>query len=263
MYFLYVDESGSPEPHSEPLGPGETPLFCLSALAVHESQWRQLSRDHALLKRGFFKKEIGNREAAYYEVKGNTLTAPRQKASSRRRAFAEHVFHNLEAYGARAFSIVFLKNPVAPTAKAAMYGMALRLLAGRFQAFLEECSPGGETGIMILDSRTRRLDSNVAKSHLNYVFGHEAGRTLDRVIEAPLFAESVLTPGLQLVDIVGAYVYSYHYQGKCSAIGNAVDYAHVAPMWPIVKRLEFKSERLYDGHPRYGFRILDHRDAVA
>ena len=262
MYFFYIDESGSPHRHSEPLGNGETPIFCVTALALHSDRWRQFTRDYVHLKRQFFSQEIGEREAATYEVKGNSLTTPRNVASRRRQVFASRVFDRLASYDARLFSVIFLKSTVQPTAKASMYGMAVQYLAERFQAFLEEL-PGQETGLMILDSRVRSEDMLLAKSHLTYAFGHESGRTLDRIVEAPLFADSKLTTGLQLADIAGAFVYGYHYQQHCRTIGNAVDYSHLESWWPRVQQLEFRSRRSHMGRMLWGFRVLDHRKAPA
>ena len=44
MFIFYVDESGSPESHSEPLLNGQTPLFVLASLAFVGYQIRQTSR---------------------------------------------------------------------------------------------------------------------------------------------------------------------------------------------------------------------------
>ena len=262
MHFFYIDESGSPHRHSEPLGNGETPLFCVTALALHSDLWRRFTREYIHLKRQSFPGEIGEREAAVYEVKGNSLTTPRNAASRRRQVFASQVFDRLTSYDAKLFSVIFLKNAVQPTPKASMYGMAIQYLAERFQAFLEEL-PQQETGLMILDSRVRSEDILLAKSHLTYTFGHESGRTLDRIVEAPLFADSKLTTGLQLADIAGAFVYAYHYRQHLRSISNAVDYSHIDPWWPRVQQLEFRSRSPHMGRMLWGFRVLDHRKTPA
>ena len=100
-----------------------------------------------------------------YEVKGNSLTTPRNAASRRRWAFASQVFDKLTSYNAKPFSVIFLKNVSQSTPKASMYGMAIQYLTERFQSFLEEL-PQPETGLMILDSRVRSEDMLLAKSHL-------------------------------------------------------------------------------------------------
>ena len=133
--------------------------------------------------------------------------------------------------------------------------MALQYLVERFQLFLEE-RPSDEEGMMIVDSRVKNLDQVVAQSHLSFVFGHVTGKTCDRILEAPLFADSTLTAGLQVTDIVGSCIYTNFYLRNCQVPG-ALDYSHISYCWQDLKDMEFKSAKLYDGYPKNGFRVID------
>ena len=159
-------------------------------------------------------------------------------------------------YDLTLFSIIFVKNPVEPTSKKSLYAMALQYLCERFQAFLEE-KGGNENGIVIMDSRMHNIDLGVAQSHLSFIFGHETGRTCDRIMEAPMFANSKLTAGLQIIDIMGSCIYANFYQRNCMFVQGALDYSHMGPYWPELSALEFQSQRLYDGHRRTGYRVID------
>ncbi len=263
MYFFYIDESGAPSAHHDPLRNGGTPLFCLSALALNSDAWHEFDRAYLYLKREFFYKEIGTRRAEYWEIKGSELTGPHNRASRLRQVFLSRVLELCANFGVTLFSAVIIKDSVAPSSTASLYGIGLQILGiglqiltERFQAFLEEL-PTPDAGIMIIDSRASSLDEEVAIGHLSYVFGNDLGRTLDRVLEAPLFASSRLTVGIQVSDIIGSCIYAYYYQRNCSLIANAVDYTHIVPYWPSVRALEFKSEKFYDGYARNGFRIRD------
>ena len=244
--------------HHDPLRDGETPLFCLTAVCVSEDSWYQLDRDYLSLKLRFFSKEIGTGRPEQWEIKGSELTQPHSTKSRRKQEFLRQVLLLCNQYQTSFFSVVIIKNPGRPISRASMYGMALQYLAERFQSHLEELQVP-DTGIMIADSRLRNLDIEVALSHLSFRFGNPQGRLLDKIIEAPLFTHSQLTVGLQLVDIVGSCIYAYHYQKNCSMVGNAVNYSHIAQFWPYVNSRQFKSERLYDGYTRNGFRILDYQ----
>lgn len=262
MYFFYIDEAGSPEGHHEPLLNGETPIFTLNSICIKEDSWRSLDRDYLKLKKQFFAKEIGARMAEYWEIKGHKLVQPHNRTSKRRHSFIRRVLSLCQDHNACFFSIIFIKNPATPTSKRSLYTMALQYLVERFQAFLEE-STYSENGIMVADSRIRNLDVEVAKSHLSFIFGHDTGRTYYRILEAPLFAESQLTAGLQVTDIIGSCIYANHYLRNCMFVPDALDYSHMAYCWPYLDAMQFKSTRLYEGYPRYGYRIIDFRSSAS
>lgn len=256
MYFFYIDEAGSPEGHHEPLLDGETPIFTLNSLCVKAGNWRDLDRDYLRLKRRFFQKEIGNEPAEYFEIKGSELTRPGSRTNKRAHKFIEQVFVLCRKHGITLFSIIFVKNPAEPTSKKSLYTMALQYLCERFQAFLEELVDG-DNGIIIMDSRMHNVDLEVGQSHLSFIFGHETGRTCDRILEAPMFANSKLTAGLQIIDIVGSCIYTNFYHRNCMFVPGALDYSHMVTYWPELSALEYQSQRLYDGHRRSGYRVID------
>lgn len=256
MYFFYVDEAGSPEGHHEPLLAGETPIFTLNSLCITSQNWKDLDRDYLRLKKRFFRKEIGNGPAEYFEIKGSELTRPGSRTNKRAHKFIENVFGLCTKHSATLFSIIFVKDPVTPTSKKSLYTMALQYLCERFQAFLEE-GVDSEDGIIIMDSRMHNVDLEVAQSHLSFIFGHATGRTCDKILEAPMFANSKLTAGLQVTDIMGSCIYTNFYQRNCMFVSGALNYSHMAVYWPNLLALQFQSQRLYDGHQRMGYRVID------
>jgi hypothetical protein len=235
---------------------GETPIFTLNSLCIGAQNWRGLDRDYLRLKRRFFQKEIGNNAAEYFEIKGSELTRPGNRTNKRAHKFIEQVFGLCKKYGVTLFSIIFVKNPLNPTSKKSLYTMALQYLCERFQAFLEE-SVGDEDGIIIMDSRMHNVDLEVAQSHLSFIFGHKTGRTCDKILEAPMFTNSKLTAGLQIIDIMGSCIYANFYQRNCMFVSGALDYSHMGTYWSELSALEFQSQRLYDGHRRSGYRVID------
>ncbi|MBC8264771.1 MAG: DUF3800 domain-containing protein [Anaerolineales bacterium] len=260
---FYIDEAGSKERYSIPIRPdmGETAIFCLFALALPLADWRDFDRDYLQLKRDFFAKEISESKhrAEYWEVKGNELCSPHNKDSHRRHAFLRKVFDLCNHYEAVAFAVTFLKNHVSPMPAEARYCMGFQFLAERFNTFLAE-SNTYDHGILIADSRMKSLDFNVGVSYLSYVFGHETGRLLTRLIESPLFANSRLSAGLQIADNIAGALFANYYDYYCSNIPGAPDYSHIPPQyWPRLDGLQFKSKKRYDGYIMYGFKVCDHQ----
>jgi hypothetical protein len=123
--------------------------------------------------------------------------------------------------------------------------------------------PSFGNAILIVDSRMKGpagLDVAVARSHMSYIFGHQTGRTFTNILEAPLFADSRLTVGLQLADIVASNIYANHYHYYLRDAPGAIDYSHAPKCWPLVDALQFKSVGQVDGRRIYGYRVVDLRE---
>ncbi len=270
MLLFYVDEAGDPNLHHEPLFDGETPLFCLSAVAVEDSRWRALDRALLGLKRTYYKPEMErftantpNRRPEHYEVKGNYLCKPSNARLYRNRVFVTKVLEVLEEQDAKLFAAIWKKDCTAPNDPESIYNHSLQVLAERFNY---HCAAKGQPGIMIADSRTKGLDFTVAAGHLSFLFGHQVGRTYTSLVEAPLFVNSKLSAGIQFADIVGSCIYGHFYRSRCHEIGGhfagngplttrgfattpdaarrikapARDYTHCDRHWSRVERLQFR-----------------------
>lgn len=269
-WALYLDESGDTDQHSLPLGEGQKPVFALGGVALPIKQWRHYDREYLALKLNFFKNEIdtSSKKAAIWEFKGNRAIGPRNANSDRLKTFVYKTLDLIKTYDGRLFCVSVLKCPNKPTAPQSIYTSAFQILAEKFNIFLKE---ENAQGIFIVDSRMahvapgRGLDYSVAVSLLSYVFGHKEGRELKQLIEAPLFADSGLTAGLQIADIIASQMYANMYVHHLSKNGadtkrGYLDYRHVRRYWPQLSELEFKSKNTYNGYQSFGFRMLDHRE---
>ena len=269
VIFFYVDEGGDPHPHREPLLQGGTPLFCLSAVAVHASRWRELDRALFQLKRAYFSREMQGFTARnpdmrpeHYEVKGRQLVKPSHAGSRRNRVFTFKILDLAQQLDVRLFAAVWQKNPANPVDAMSMYTQGLQVLAERFH---HHCAQAGELGVIVADGRTRNLDFQVAASHLSYIFGNPVGRNYTTLVEAPMFVDSVLSAGVQLADLLGSCIYGCYYHRRCATlsglfVGNqlaaqdqfaanpagpwtkktpAHDYSHCQQFWQRLIALQF------------------------
>lgn len=292
MIIFYVDEAGNPHSHHEPLLQGETPLFCLSAVALHSSRWRELDRAILKLKQTYFSREMTafaalrpDMRPEHYEVKGSELFRPSNARSRRCRVFAGKILNLCESLNVRLFSVIWRKDAANPAAPVSIYTHSLQVLAERFHHY---CCQVGERGLIVGDARTRTLDFQVAAGHLSFIFGHPEGRTYTWLTEAPMFVDSVLSAGVQVADILGSCIYGNYYQLRCSGIAGlfagpnpvsprevatgasrpwvtripARNYKHCASHWQKLDALQFKRTDVLPpapGRPAlgfYGFREL-------
>jgi hypothetical protein len=234
-------------------------------------EWRSYQRDYHDLKLRFFQNEIEKSSKGHHqwEFKGNRAIAPRNADSQRIAAFTHKVLDIVENYTGRLFSVSFVKNSVKPTDHTSQYTKALQILAESFDIFLREKSDAAR-GVIIMDSRMAHLqkgsglDYIVAISLITYIFGNEQGRQLKRLQEAPLFADSTVTAGVQMADIVAPLMYANTYRLQLSPDGTDcgcgyLNYTHVERYWGHLQKLRFQSQGLYQGYRKNGFRIFDHR----
>ncbi len=257
---FYVDEAGDPDRHEEPLKNGQTPLFTLAALAFPLTEWRPRDREYLALKRRFFPDLLGkgSKRDEEYEIKGNELSAPRHKESKRRHAFNKEVLSFIGRHSGVGFGVSFLKNHTSPTNKRSLYTVALQILVERFSMYVAE-HPNFSNGIMVCDSRLTGLDLNVARSHLSFIFGHETGRTYTNVLKAPMFVDSRVSVGIQLVDIFASNLFTHCYYEKVHGVEGMHDYSHMQKYASFLRGIEYKSRGTIQGHRVYGYRFLNHK----
>ncbi len=264
---VYVDEAGNPYGHHEALLSGETPLFTLAAIALPIWEWRARDREFFALKRQFFPDLMQRSRARHeeFEIKGRELSSPHNRDSERRHAFNSRVLAFISAHSGYCFGVSFLKNVHQPVSHNSMYTQSLQILVERLSLFVAE-QPSYDNAIIICDSRMKGIRGNditVARSHMSYIFGNETGRTFINILEAPLFADSRLTVGLQLVDIFASNLFSNHYHYHLRGIAGSPDYSHMQRYWPLIDRLQFRSRQQVDGFQVYGYRVVDQRRPAA
>ena len=245
---LYVDESGDVRRHNIPLGNGQTPIFTLTGLALALEDWRSIDREYLQIKNQFFQKEIesSKKRPEHYEIKGNSLSAPRNKNSRRRFYFIKAICELASRYNGKLFCITVIKSASNPTSAKSIYTSSLQYMTERFNTFIAE-HHSFDKGLIIADS-TKRFDFDIASSHMSFIFGNTTGQTLNYIYEAPLFADSRLTSGLQLVDNLSSVIFSNHYEYYCKNIPGAFSYDHMGKHWERIKALEFKSKKRYGGY---------------
>lgn len=252
-WALYLDETGSPEAHSFPLSSSQTPIFTIAGVALPIERWREYDRSYLYSKRQFFSAEINrsSKTDCVWEVKGSDLVAPRNSQSERNKVFVYRVIELVKSFGGKVIGVSFLKNVRSPMPRSSIYTKGLQIIAERFDLFLRESHV---TGIMILDSRMAHMrkgtgvDYKVAVSYLSFVFENQQGQQLRRIHEAPMFADSSLTAGLQIADIISSIVYTNVYAEKLAPIGQNgqlgyLDYSHAKRFYQPLREVVFRKQR--------------------
>jgi len=116
-----------------------------------------------------------------------------------------------EKYDTKIVGRLFIKGIGKPFDGKAVYSSSIQAMAGAFQRFLEQ---NDATGMMILDSRNKSLNSNVSHSVFTQKF-KAAGDSYGRILDMPIFGHSDNPAGIQAADLLcsgflfpmAAYVY--------------------------------------------------------
>jgi hypothetical protein len=102
--------------------------------------------------------------------------------------------------------------------------------------------------MLLLDSADKETNMRRAAAFGNFLYGHEAGRSMKKIIETPFFVSSSLTPGIQIADLC-AYALAQQNLGrkepKLREIGERI------------RDLEWRSSRTDVEYPLRGFRFVD------
>lgn len=206
MYVFYVDESGCtgslPDPNSL-----IQPVFILGGLIIHQQCVRQMTWDLLNLKKRFFAKLLqsagtSSLDCIKTEIKGADLRRNMREGLRHEQrftvAFLDHFLKILEAHDVRVLSRVYIKGVGTAFNGTAVYTSAVQHLARDFQHYL---SSAGTDGLMILDSRNKPKNSNVAHSIFTQKF-RSTGDAYGRLLEMPVFGHSDNHAGLQCADLL-------------------------------------------------------------
>jgi hypothetical protein len=120
-------------------------------------------------------------------------------------------------------------------------------LLERVETMLQEDYPD-DMAIVLLDSGGIKTDNRRAIAFGNFLYGHEAGRRMQRVVETPFFVSSSLTPGIQIADLF-AYALAQQNLGRREA--------KLKEIVERIRELEWRSNRLDVEYPLRGFKFVE------
>jgi len=198
--LFFVDESYKQSNH-------HNPKTTLAGVMVREEAMRSLDTDLFNLKKRFLKIE----EPWEKELKGRKLLSRRDIESPRNREFVEELLSVCRLHGVVPFAVV-------QDGRATLVGQPdllpwlYRGILWRADTYLRENYPE-RMAVVIFDRIDRETSKKIAISFNNFMFKHRWGQGYTNVMVTPLFANSEITPGLQIADVV-AYCVNERYAGR-------------------------------------------------
>jgi hypothetical protein len=205
MKVCYVDEAGCTGQLPNATSPIQ-PVLVFSGLILDIRQLRDVTEKLIQKKQTYFP-NLAPRGTTHMgwilrEVKGADL---RKEACDTNRNVRRHRLRYLdetlkiiENHGGKLTGRVWVKGIGQPINGDSIYTYSIQSIYRDFQNYLETV---GDTGMVIVDSRLKHLNSRVAHSVFTQKF-KQSGDAFDRIIELPAFSHSENHAGLQLTDTI-------------------------------------------------------------
>lgn len=187
--------------------PEKDPYIVAAAITVRQRSIGHLTREIHNLKRDILNNETLEIKSTSF-LNRDTLNHPRKSKYN----FIESIFNRCIDYYDCYYAAVVIKNEavrkVFPRDRLSKHYIYL-LQRIQETAVRQHC----DTVIAIIDNSNRRIDKWAAYGFNNYLYRTDGGHSLDRILEVPVFADSEMTIGIQLADLVAGLLRQYYSNG--------------------------------------------------
>ncbi len=246
MYFIYVDESGTPGSDST------QHYFVLSAIIVKTDRCLHVQEELQKLKEEFHFKNL--------EIKGRDIEQSKNLFThislTTKRDFVKRLFQLLFAHDLHLASVVFAKEEEGikrlNLSAEDVYHLSYKELLKHLEAFLEKENDGG---LLLIDSRASSIrshlkDDRLIHVHQDYLKSLTRQKRLTRIIEYPVFIQSEFFGAVQLADLCAYHIF----RAMQIRSGNqefGANRLNILPL-PIIPHEEFEKEEFINSlfcHP--------------
>lgn len=196
--LVYVDESYKP---------AGTPncKSTFAAVCMREDRYRAFDTEFFKLKKYFYKIQ----QPFDFELKGRLLLREDKIELPRNREFLKQLLSLMREYEVIPFAVVqegsLQLSALKPEYLPSLYRGVLR----RADRYMQERFPKYHGGLFF-DGIDHGTNQRVAVAFNNYMFRHGYGVQLQHIVPVPNFSDSIVTPGIQLADVI-AYCVNERY----------------------------------------------------
>lgn len=233
--FIYIDESGTPranDPHE---------YAVLGAIAIHPCHQRSFCRRFFSFKRRYWGIEdpVGER----FELKGRLLLNRIAVQDPKNVRLVQKILNLCQRYRVTTFASIH-PRPSPQNEERMTVEYITRwymILLESINEFMLEVAPE-HRAMIVFDEYTRQRDALRARAFSHFLFRSETGKRLECIGDTAFFADSTVTPGLEVADIM-TYCIGRHYCGNRPDIPSE--------FYEQIEAMQFQST-LYPSH--VGFR---------
>jgi hypothetical protein len=256
MKICFIDESGD-DANLPAAASSIQPTLVIIGLILDYTSLQRATEQLIQLKQRFYPHTASHGRqylsAILAEIKGSELRKLACESSRKRRhtfGFLNGVLDICETLDAKIVGRVWIKGIAQPFDGTAVYTSSIQAICAYFHDYL---SRQNDLGMIIADSRVKRLNTQVAHSIFTQKF-KSSGDLYDRIVELPTFAHSDNHAGLQICDyLVSAIVTPLTVRAYCEAHLTGVhirpNYRHFPKMY--AQRIEALQHRFQQANGRW------------
>lgn len=219
--LVFVDESWREDSQG-------TSKTTYAAVLVGEGDSRDLARRFFNLKKQYWK--ISN--PWQMEIKGRKLLRRRKRGNRKVEKFMENFFELCMDTDIVWFAVT-RDGEIRLVSDSNYLPELYRSILWRINTYMKKTVPA-EKALMFFDARDEKANRKVAQSFTNFMYRHRWGHAYRNVIETPFFVDSIVTPGVQIADIVAYCVNERQFDDRQDII-------------PLYEKFENFTETLMDG----------------
>lgn len=218
-----------------------------AAVALQPQLSKAFSREVFNLERKFWR----TIEPHEFEIKGRMLLNKRALTSPKKVEFVEEVLSLCKHYQLLGFAVGMrqFEEPMLAgfSSEDSRIFKVYHYLLERVEAMMQESCPH-DMAMVLLDSGDEETNKRRATAFGNFLYGHEAGKSMQKIVETPFFVTSMLTPGIQIADLF-AYALAQQNLGRKEA--------KLREIYDRIREMEWRSNRVDAEFPLRGFRFID------
>lgn len=200
VVLVFIDESYKQANHANP-------KTTYGVVLVEESQYREFDTKLFNLKKKFFKVS----QPHEMELKGRLLLSERAIEMPKNRSLIEQILYLCQEMGIVLFALT-QDGTISMTGKSDRLPDLYKGILWRINAYMNEKRPDG-VATLFFDDVDRHSNMNIAINFTSFMYRHAWGRGYTNILPVPFFCNSVVSPGIQIADIV-AYCVNERYTGR-------------------------------------------------
>lgn len=238
--LVFIDESGHPRPTDSTKRP------VLLAACIKETDIRQINRY-------IYKTKLDIFEKSDVEIKATNLINKKTLTQkySKNKEFVDKIMSIIPQFNVKIFAVIMEKPDFNPYIKDGILPKQYFYMLKRIELFCQ--NHNYPMSMVIFDEQDRNEDKKISIAFNNFLYQSSLGKTFEKILEVPLFANSQITNGIQLADLMAGIVRHY-YENNLNERDPVNNFEiWISSMFGILKK---KTENLREkstGYLEYGF----------
>lgn len=195
--LVFIDESGHPRPSDNTRRP------VLIAVCIKETDIRQITSHVRRLKIEVYGKTDVEFKATDF-INRKTII----KNRTRNKSFVDQIVDMISQFDMKIFAVIMERPDFSPYIKAGHLQRQYFYMLKRIELCCQKYKY--PMALVVFDEQDREIDKEISIAFNNFLYQSALGKSFEKILEVPLFADSETTVGIQIADILAGIVRHYY-----------------------------------------------------